>query len=110
MEKEASREHMDSHKHTSRRTRTITQTIILVIIAVPFVFSFSAPQPYHFWFLNAGIFIIGILLVSGGVFFETPFSEAIGIQTQRSRRFYIITGIIFIIVAVTSVLINLRVL
>ncbi len=101
---------MDSQKRTSRRTRTITQTIIIVIIAVPFVFSFSAPQAYQFWFLNAGIFIIGVLLASGGVFFETPFAEAIGIQTKRSRRFYTITGIIFIIVAVTAVLINLRVL
>jgi len=101
---------MDSHKRSSRRTRTITQTIILVIIAVPFVFSFSAPQAYQFWFLNAGIFIIGVLLVSGGVFFETPFADAIGIQTRRSRRFYIITGIIFIIVAVIDVLINLKVL
>lgn len=101
---------MDSQKRTSRRTRTITQTIILVIIAVPFVFSVEAPQPYHSWFLNAGIFIIGVLLVSGGIFFETPFAEAIGIQTQRSRRFYIILGIIFIVVAVADVLINVRVL
>ena len=101
---------MDTQKRTSRRTRTITQTIMLVVIAIPFVLSFSAPEQYQFWFLNAGIFIIGILLTAGGVFFDSTFAEAIGIQTKRSRRFYITTGIIFIALAVTVVLLNLRLL
>lgn len=101
---------MDTRKRTPPRVRTITQTIILVVIAIPFVLSFSAPQQVQFWFLNAGIVIIGILLIAGGFFFDTPFSEAIGIQTNRSRRFYTTTGIIFIAVAATVILFHLRLL
>jgi hypothetical protein len=101
---------LDEQKRTSRRVRTTTQTIILIVIAIPFVLSFSAPQQLQFWFLNAGIFIMGILLTAGGVFFDTPFAEAIGIQTNRSRRFYTTTGIIFIAVAVTVILFHLRLL
>lgn len=101
---------MNKQKTTTRRTRTIAQTIVLIVIAIPFILSFSAPQQYQFWFLNAGLLIIGILLVSGGIFFGSAYASAIGIQTNRSRRFYLITGIVFIIVAITTVLLNLRVL
>jgi predicted nucleic acid-binding Zn ribbon protein len=110
MEREGSSKNMDKQRATSRRARTMTQTIVLVVIAIPFILSFSVPQQYEFWFLNAGIFIIGALLISGGIFFESPYAEAIGIQTKRSRRFYITTGIIFIFVAIGTVLLDLRVL
>jgi hypothetical protein len=99
---------MDSQKRTSRRTRTITQTIVLVVIAIPFLLSFSAPSRYQFWFLNAGIFVIGVLLTIGGLMYNTPLADAIGIVTSRSRRFYLILGIVFIVIAIAAILLNLR--
>jgi len=100
----------NSQKRASRRTRTITQTIIIIVIAVPFVLSFSAPQRYQFLFLNAGILVIGLLLLGGGLLYHSTFADAIGIIASRSRWFYIILGLIFIVVAITVVLFNLRTL
>ena len=101
---------MNTQKRTSRRMRTITQAIVLIVIAAPFILSFSAPSKYQFWFLNAGIIIIGVLLTIGGLMYNTPLADAIGIVTSRSRRFYLILGIIFIVVAAADIFINLRVL
>jgi hypothetical protein len=101
---------MNSQKRTSRRTRTVTQTLVLVVLAVPFILSFSAPQQYQFWFMNAGILIIGLLLLGGGLMYQSTFADALGIVTSRSRRFYIILGIVFIVVAITAVLLNLKLL
>jgi hypothetical protein len=100
----------DSQKRASRRMRTIVQTIMLAVLAVPFVLSLSTPQQYSFWFLNAGIFLIGLMLTGGALLYGSPFADAIGIQTRRSRSFYLTLGIILIVVPVVVVLFNLRVL
>jgi predicted nucleic acid-binding Zn ribbon protein len=98
----------DAQQRASRKTRTIVQTIILIILVVPFILAFSEPQRYQFLFFNAGLLIIGLLLLSGGLLYRTIFADAIGIVTSRSRRFYIILGLAFIVVAIVVTLLNLK--
>lgn len=100
----------NSQKRTSRRTRTVIQTSALVVLAVPFILSFSVPQLYQFWLLNADIMMIGLLLLGGGLMYQSTFADAIGIVTSGTRRFYTILGIVFIVVAIASVLLNLKAL
>ena len=101
---------MDIQRSTSRMTRIVTQGILFVILGTLLVLSFTMPQSYQFWFLCAGYLIAGILLVFGGLFFDSSFAEAIGIRNKssRSRRFHIIYGFLFIALAVATFLLNHR--
>lgn len=100
----------DAQRQAPRRTRTIVQTIILIVLVVPFILAFSEPQRYQFIFFNAGLFLIGLLLFLGGLLYGTIVADAIGIVTSRSRWFYIILGVAFIVVAVVVTSLNLKTL
>jgi hypothetical protein len=102
---------MDIQRSTSRMTRIVTQSILAIVLGLLFVLSFTAPRPNQFWFQSAAYLIIAILEFATALFIDSAFADAIGLRNVRlmpSRGRHIIVGLIFIILAVMTVLFGHR--
>jgi len=102
---------MEIQRSTSRMTRIVTQSILAIVVGLLFVLSFLEPRPYQFWFQSTAYFIIGILEFATGLFIDSAFADAIGFRNVRlipSRGRHIIVGLLFIAIAVATVLLDHR--
>lgn len=100
----------DAQMRATRRTRILIQVGIVVILAVPFILSFTTHAPYQNILLDAVNILLGLFLMTGGIFHTTLFADAIGVRSARtrSRNFYIIFGCIFFALGVIGLVNTLR--
>ncbi len=101
---------MNTPRTTSRMTRIITQSSLVVILAVLVGFAFATPRADWFWFFSAIFFLMGLLFTFSGLFFDSPFAEAIGLRNARvvrPRGFYITFGLICMALAVGALVFHL---
>jgi hypothetical protein len=87
---------------------SVLKRVIVMSVGIVYGLGLVLTNPYRLWFLGAGTLLVGILLTCGGLFFDSPLAQAIGLRNPRfvrSRRFYITMGLLMSVGTVGTLLV-----